>query len=192
MKIGLIVEGDSDKLFFESYFKPNIYRNIIVTSPGKKGTCKILSKDKIKQDVNALLDRGCEKVFILVDLDTQCDKGHQFDCILELKKWYIEKIQVNKLSNTFVSVVSKEIESWMLSKWENSDNKSKEDLKKKLKSKKELSEDDLVKKFISSKNHFDNIHDSISFETTETKVLLNLFTCIFSIYHFLSSKIQSN
>ena len=96
-----------------------------------------------------------KKVFILVDLDTQCDKGHQFDCILELKKWYIEKIQVNKLSNTFVSVVSKEIESWMLSKWENSDNKSKEDLKKKLKSKKELSEDDLVKKFISSKNHID-------------------------------------
>ena len=44
MKIGLIVEGDSDKLFFESYFKQNIYRNMIVTSPGKKGTCKICNK----------------------------------------------------------------------------------------------------------------------------------------------------
>lgn len=155
MKIGLIVEGDSDKLFFENYFKPNVYKNMIVTSPGKKGTCKILNKDKIRQDVNSLLDRGCEKVFILVDLDTQCDKGRQFDCILELKKWYIEKIQVSKLSNTFVSVVSKEIESWILSAWENSDNKSKEDLKKKFESKKELSEDDLVKKFINSKKPLD-------------------------------------
>lgn len=155
MKIGLIVEGDSDKLFFEKYFKPNIYKNMIVTSSGKKGTCKILSKEKIKKDVEALLKRGCEKVFILVDLDTQCDKGQQFTCILELKKWYIEKIQVNKLSNTFVSVVSKEIESWMLSAWENSDSKSKEDLKKKFESKKQLSEDDLVKRFISSKKSID-------------------------------------
>jgi hypothetical protein len=85
MKIGLIVEGDSDKLFFESYFKPKFYKNIIVTSSGKKGTCKILNKDKIKQDVSSLLDRGCAKIFILVDLDTQCERGHQFDCILELK-----------------------------------------------------------------------------------------------------------
>lgn len=151
MKLGLIVEGDSDKLFFESYFKPNIYRNMIVTSPGKKGACKILNKDKIKKDVDSLLDRGCKKVFILVDLDTQCDEGNQFNCILELKEWYKNKIQIDKLNSAFVAVVSKELESWMLSAWENSDNKSKEDLKKKFGSKKTLSEDDLVKRFIASK-----------------------------------------
>lgn len=155
MKIGLVVEGDSDKLFFENYFKPKFYREMIIISSGKKGTCKILNKDKIKKDVNSLLDRGCKKVFILVDLDTQCDKGNQFNCILELKSWYIQKIQVSKLDNTFVAVVSKEIESWMLSGWENSDNKSKEDLKKKFNSKKELSEDDLVKRFIASKQQID-------------------------------------
>jgi len=151
MKIGLIVEGDSDKLFFDKYFKPKFKRDIIVTSPGKKGTCKILSKDKIKKDVNALLARGCEKVFILVDLDTQCDKGSQFTNHLELKKWYKNKIQFTKLNSTSVVVVIKEIESWMLSAWERSDNKSKEDLKKKFKFKKELTEDGLVKKFISTK-----------------------------------------
>ena len=62
---------------------------------------------------------------------------------------------MSKLNNTFVAVVSKEIESWMLSGWENSDNKSKEDLKKKFESRKELSEDDLVKKFISLKKTID-------------------------------------
>ena len=49
MKIGLIVEGDSDKLFFESYFKPNIYKNMIVTSPGKKELVKYLVKIKSKK-----------------------------------------------------------------------------------------------------------------------------------------------
>lgn len=155
MKIGLIVEGDSDKLFFENYFKPKFYKNIIVTSSGKKGTCKILNKEKIKHNVNSLLDRGCEKVFILVDLDTQCDGSDQFDCIVELKKWYVNKIQVSKLTNTSVAIVSKEIESWMLSGWENSDNKSKEDLKKKFPSQKKLSEDDLVKRFIASQKSID-------------------------------------
>ncbi len=155
MKIGLIVEGDSDKLFFDTYFKPKFYKDLIVTSPGKKGTCKILNKDKIKQDVNALLNRGCEKVFILVDLDTQCDKGQQFTCILELKSWYGNKIQIDKLTNTSVAIVAKEIESWMLSGWENSDNKSKEDLKNKFDSGKKLSEEDLVKRFISSKKDID-------------------------------------
>jgi hypothetical protein len=155
MKIGLIVEGDSDKLFFETYFKPKIYKDLIVTSPGKKGTCKILNKDKIKQDVNALLKRGCEKVFILVDLDTQCDKGEQFSCILELKRWYGNKIQIEKLTNVSVTIISKEIESWMLSAWESSDNKSKEDLKKKFDAGKKLSENDLVKRFISSRRDID-------------------------------------
>jgi hypothetical protein len=43
----------------------------------------------------------------------------------------------------------------MLSGWEMSDNKSKEDLKKKFESKKKLSEDDLVKRFITSKKSID-------------------------------------
>jgi hypothetical protein len=159
MKVGLIVEGDSDKLFFESYFKPHCYKNMIVTSPGKKGTCKILDKKKVQNDVTSLIDRGCEKIFVLVDLDTQCDRGHQFNCILELKKWYTDKIGISSLTKTSVVVVSKEIESWMLSGWEKSDNKSKEDLKKKFDSKKTLSEDDLVKRFIASKKGLNKTHN---------------------------------
>lgn len=151
MKIGLIVEGDSDKEFFETYFKPNFKKDIIVTSPGKKGTCKILNRQKIHQYRKALFARGCEEVYILVDLDTQCDSGQKFTCIVELREWYEKKVSLESIDNVFVVIVSKEIEAWMLSAWESSDNKSKKDLEKYFKSKKSLNEKELLKKFIGSK-----------------------------------------
>lgn len=155
MKVGLIVEGDSDRLFFEQYFKPKFKKDIIVVSSGGSKSCRILSKPSMHKDIQALFTKGCEEIYILVDLDTQCTVGKKFTCILELKEWYKEKIQINKLNNTFIAVVSREIESWMLSAWENSDNKSKEDFKNKFSSIKKLSEDDLVKRFISSKKDID-------------------------------------
>ncbi|MEA2073161.1 MAG: DUF4276 family protein [Campylobacterota bacterium] len=154
MKIGLIVEGDSDKLFFEHYFKPKFKKDITVTSSGGKG-CRILSKPSMHKDIKALFERGCEKVLILVDLDTQCTTGVKFTCILELKEWYKKKISIDDFKNTIVSVVSKEIEAWMLSAWERSDSKSKEDLKKKFPSRKSLNEKELFKKFLTSKKDID-------------------------------------
>ncbi len=151
MKIGLIVEGDSDKEFFEKYFKPKLKRDILVSSPGKKGTCKILNRDKIHRDIKMLFAKGCQEVYILIDLDTQCDDGRKFNCIVELKEWYSEKISLKKHSNVYISVVSKEIEAWMLSAWQKSDNKSKQDFEKFFKAKKSLSELELLKKFIGSK-----------------------------------------
>ena len=151
MKIGLIVEGDSDKEFFEKYFKPKSKRDILVSSPGKEGTCKILNRDKIHRDIKMLFAKGCQEVYILIDLDTQCDDGRKFNCIVELKEWYIEKISLKKHNNVYISVVSKEIEAWMLSAWQKSDNKSKQDFEKFFKAKKSLSELELLKKFIGSK-----------------------------------------
>ena len=151
MKIGLIVEGDSDKEFFEKYFKPKLKRDILVSSPGKKGTCKILNRDKVQRDIKMLFAKGCQEVYILIDLDTQCDDGQKFTCIVELKEWYSEKISLKQHSNVYVSVVSKEIEAWMLSAWQKSDNKSKQDFEKIFKAKKSLNELELLKKFIASK-----------------------------------------
>lgn len=151
MKIGLIVEGDSDKDFFEKYFKPNFKKDIIVISPGKKGTCKILNRQKIQQDIKALFARACEKIYVLIDLDTQCDKGQKFTCIVELREWYEEKVSLKSINNVSVVIVSKEIEAWMLSAWGNSNNKSKQDLEKHFESKKSLSEKELLKRFIGSK-----------------------------------------
>jgi len=160
MKVGLIVEGDSDKEFFEKYFKPKLKRDIRVTSSGGSKSCRILNKPAMHKDIKALIVKKCEHVFVLVDLDTKCEtSGQQFTCIKKLKEWYRKKIDTDKFKNVTVVVVSKEIEAWMLSAWENSDNKSKEDLKKHFPSKKSLNEKDLVKRFLSSEkpiNHENN------------------------------------
>lgn len=164
MKVGVIVEGDSDKEFFEKYFKPQLKRDMIVLSPGKKGTCKILNRQKIHQDIKALLAKGCEEVHILVDLDTQCDSGNKFTCLIELKKWYQEKVSLLNFSNVFVTIVSNEIEAWMLSAWENSNSKVKKDLESKFNLKKSLSEKEMVKKFLGSKKTIDRTNnDSLDY-----------------------------
>jgi len=159
MKVGLIVEGDSDRLFFEQYFKPKFKKDIFVVSSGGSKSCRILSKPSMHKDIQALFTKGCEEVYILVDLDTQCTVGKKFTCILELKEWYKKKIDIDKFENTLVSVVSKEIEAWMLSAWENSDNKSKEDLKKKFESKKSLNEKAIFEKFKNSKKDIDRANN---------------------------------
>ncbi len=157
MKVGLIVEGDSDKDFFEKYFKPNFKRDILVIASGKKGLCKIHDKRKMHKEIKLLHTKGCKEVYILVDLDTQCSDGLKFDCILKLKDWYYKKISLNKFKDTYVVIVSKEIESWMLSAWEKSDNKNKETLQKffklKTNTKTTINEKELVERFKNSKQH---------------------------------------
>lgn len=161
-KVGLIVEGDSDKLFFESYFKPKFIRNLKVRTSGTKGTCKILNEKAIETHIKALRLQGCDKVFVLIDLDTQCDST-TYDCILKLKQWYQSKIKISNDTDVIVTVVSKELESWMLSAWEKSDNKSKEDLKRKfeleMKKKKSLDEKAIFEKFKNSKKDIDRTNN---------------------------------
>lgn len=153
-KIGIIVEGDSDKLFFDSYFKPNFILDLKVRTSGTKGTCKILNEKSILAHVEALRLQKCTKIFILIDLKTQCN-SITYDCILKLKTWYKSKIKISNSTDIILTVVAKDIESWMMSAWEKSDNKSKEDLKGKFESemtkKKSLNEKDIFKKFNDSK-----------------------------------------
>lgn len=164
MKVGVIVEGDSDKDFFEKYFKPNYKKDIIVLSPGKKGTCKILNKSKVHKDIKALIAKGCEQVCILIDLDTQCDGGTKFNCVVELKDRYVRKVSLDKFPNASLVVVSNEIEAWMLSAWENSNRKMKKDLERKFGSRKSLSEKDMVKRFLGSKMSIDRTNnDSLEY-----------------------------
>lgn len=161
-KVGLIVEGDSDKLFFESYFKPKFIRNLKVRTSGTKGTCKILNEKAIEAHIKALRLQGCDKIFVLIDLDTQCD-SRAYDCILKLKKWYHSKVKISNDADVIVTVVSKELESWMLSAWEKSDNKSKEDLKRKfkldMKNKKSLDEKAIFEKFKNAKKDIDRTNN---------------------------------
>ena len=95
----------------------------------------------------------------MIDLDTQCDSVTH-DCIVKLKDWYQSKIKISLEADISVVVVSKEIESWMLSAWEQSDKKSKEDLKRKFGAKKGLDEKGLFKKFLSSKKDINRDNNS--------------------------------
>ena len=157
-RVGVIVEGVSDKIFFDKYFKPNFVKNMQVRTSSTKGTCKILNEKAIEAHIKALRLQGYYKIFILIDLDTQCNST-TYDCILKLKEWYQSKIQISNDTDVIVTVVSKEIESWILSAWEQSDNKSKEDLKRKfqleMKNKKSLDEKAIFEKFKNSKKHID-------------------------------------
>ena len=67
MKIGLIVEGDSDKAFFDDYFMEKFgftKRNLLVyTSGKKKGNCNITKKqtkaslEPLKGSINSLKEK---------------------------------------------------------------------------------------------------------------------------------------
>ena len=171
MKIGLIVEGDSDKAFFDNYFMEKFgftKRNLLVyTSGKKKGQCNITNRQKIQSHIETLIDNNCTNIFVLVDLNTQLDNQTKFSCPILLRDWYKGKVSLkkfkDKFSNLKVIVVTQEIESWLYSAWDFSDNKMKKDLNLLFKnieeSKKKrytsLNEKDLLKKFISYKKPLD-------------------------------------
>lgn len=158
MKIGLIVEGSSDKDFFDDYFKNRFgfTKNMKVLPSGTDGKCKIMEEKTIKKLINDLRDKNCGEVYILVDLDSKCKK-EVYDCEVELKNDYISKMKLLKEKDVNVVVVSSEIEAWMMSAWKKSDKATKEELKRlfKLESSSKL-EKQLFQKFISSKKDIDH------------------------------------
>lgn len=171
MKIGLIVEGDSDKAFFDDYFMNKFNfttKNMLVfTSGKKKGQCNITKTQTIHSHIKTLIERKCTHIFILVDLNTQLDNQAQFDCVVLLRDWYKGKVNLKKFKDVFPDLkvigVSKEIESWLYSAWDFSDNKMKKDLnllfnsieKSNGRKYESLNEKKLLKKFISYKKPLD-------------------------------------
>ena len=171
MKIGLIVEGDSDKAFFDDYFMKNFSfdkRNLLVLTSGKKkGQCEIENKQIIHAHIETLIGKKCKHIFILVDLNTQSKEQKKYECVILLKNDYAKNVNLKKFEDKFSSlkviVISQEIESWLYSAWDFSDNKMKKDLNLLFKnieeSKKKrytsLNEKDLLKKFISYKKPLD-------------------------------------
>lgn len=151
-KVGLIVEGQSDKKFFESYFKKqfDFTKNMLVVPSGTSNTCKIMNERTVKNKIEELRDKNCSSIYILIDLDSKCKKDI-YDCIVELRSDYVNKLKLSNESDLKVVVVSSEIEAWMLSAWKKSDKKKKEDLKKEfgIKSNSNI-EDILLQKFIQS------------------------------------------
>ena len=160
-KIGLIVEGPTDKKFFEDYFKKKYtgLREIKVIPSATARNCDIQNERKIKSKIEDLRDKGCNEIYILIDLDSKCKKD-VYHCVSELRNDYLSKMNLTKEKDLTVIVVSSELEAWMLSAWKKSDKKTKEDLKKEfsITSSKHI-EEVLLKKFISMQvniNHENN------------------------------------
>lgn len=149
-KIGLVVEGKTDKKFFDNYFKKQFgfIRNMVVLTSGTGDTCKIMNERAIKNKLEDLRDKNCTEIYILIDLDSKCKKDI-YHCIVELRDDYIAKLNLKNEKDLTVIVVSSEIEAWMLSAWKKSDKKQKEDLKREfgIKSSKNI-EEVLLQRFI--------------------------------------------
>jgi hypothetical protein len=130
-KIGLIVEGASDKKFFNEYFKQRYdkYRGMKVITSGVKDLCKITNKNKIKNKIKELRLKNCNEIYIMIDLKTNCIKDI-YECVGELRDDYIKKLDLSGDKDVNVIVVSSELEAWLLSAYKKSDKRTKEDLQK--------------------------------------------------------------
>jgi len=131
IKVGMIVEGFSDKKFFNEYFKKLYpqHRGMKVITSGVKDLCKITNKNKIKSKIKELRLKNCNEIYIMIDLQTNCIKD-MYECVGELRDDYIKKMDLSKDKDVNIIVISSEIEAWLLSAYKKSDKKNKEDLQK--------------------------------------------------------------
>lgn len=165
-KIGIIVEGPTDKDFFEKYIKvkyPEV-RGMKVMPSSTQGNCKIQEEKKIKSKIQDLRDKSCNEIYILVDLDSECKKKI-YTCVVELRNDYVDKMKLTKEKDVNVVIVSSELEAWMMSAWKKSDKATKEDLKRHfgIKDDKNI-EQVLLQKFLASKQNIDcNNNESLRY-----------------------------
>ncbi|MCK9371801.1 MAG: DUF4276 family protein [Sulfuricurvum sp.] len=160
-KIGVIVEGPTDKDFFEKHIKkqyPSI-KGIKVISSATGRNQKIRNKIKLNSRIKDLKDKnGCNEIYILIDLDNK-------SCVVTEKKDFDSKMGLSSQSDVTTVVVSTELEAWMMSAWQKSDNATKEDLKKYfgLKSNTNI-EEVLLQRFLASKQNIDcNNNESLRY-----------------------------
>ena len=173
IKIGLVVEGKTDKKFFDNYFKKryDLTRTMMVLPSGSGDTCKIMNERAIKNRIQDLRDKNCDEIYILIDLDSKCKK-EVYHCVVELRDDYVSKLNLKNEKNVTVVVVSSEIEAWMLSAWKKSDKKKKEDLKREfgIKSSKNI-EEVLLQKFIKAQTDINpQNNDSLKYFCTKIGV----------------------
>ena len=115
IKIGLVVEGKTDKKFFDNYFKKryDLTRTMIVLPSGSGDTCKIMNERAIKNKIQDLRDKNCDEIYILIDLDSKCKK-EVYACVKELRDDYVSKLNLKK---EFGIKSSKNIEEVLLQKF---------------------------------------------------------------------------
>lgn len=104
VKVGFIVEGDSDKIFFESENFRNYLQELSISFIPEvinaNGNGNLLPKN-ISEYSKALISKGATHIFVVTDLDT--DK-----CVT------LTKERINPSVNHKCIVVKKDIEAWFL------------------------------------------------------------------------------
>jgi predicted ATP-dependent endonuclease of OLD family len=104
VKIGFIVEGDTEKILFSSSAFQNylnsININYIPQIINAEGNGNLLPHN-ISEYTQTLIDKGAEKIFIITDLDSD-------ECVTKTKK----RIKPNDIHQCIIS--RKTIESWFL------------------------------------------------------------------------------
>lgn len=156
MKVGVIVEGKSDKRLLDEILPKAVSCDyFIIQSSEKKDQCKILDAKAMKERIETCLAKGCKQIYILIDLNTQCSYQRQYDCFVELRQDYNVKIAAHRFAEVKIIVVEREIESWMASHWRVGTNVTKSDLNRLMQRefnvRKDLSEEEMVQRFLTKK-----------------------------------------
>ena len=174
-KIGIIVEGPTDRDFFEIYLKKQypILRGIKVVSSATNRMQKIRNKTKLNNRIQDLKDKnGCNEIYVLIDLDDKL-------CVVTEKEEFDNNMGLGTQSDVTTVVISTELESWMQSSWEKSDKKTKEDLKQKFKIKSNKNvEENILKEFLKRKENikYENNH-SLCFFLKKLGIVDEDFKC---------------
>jgi hypothetical protein len=132
--MAVIVEGCSDRKFLDDYLKKHYDTSLrfktVMSKANCNGGCEILNFKTISKKISTLiLDDRREKIFVLIDFKTQCNRRVTPNCITELKTMYNNGLKKALNNNALFSkveilVVDREIEAWMVSKWSVSNNRS--------------------------------------------------------------------
>jgi hypothetical protein len=114
----IIVEGESDRIFINGLLRYlKLQTKFEVRLSGDKGHCDILRKSKINNLLKDAKADGYEKVYILIDFNTDCG-DFKPSCFVELKNWYLANI-VEEDYHNFVNVIVAidELECWEVLGW---------------------------------------------------------------------------
>jgi len=119
MRIKIIVEGESDRIFLSNLIKflkkQKIIKNSLKIEVEISNGSKIINRRNIKKIIENAKEDNYERILILID--KKIELGSQFrsrDCLLDVKNIYKKKI-LNNVNNTIeVIVVDSEIECWFV------------------------------------------------------------------------------
>jgi uncharacterized protein YfkK (UPF0435 family) len=107
IRVGFIVEGDSERIVYESEDFQEILKRLNLTNAGvitPQSRTKFFNPDQLRMYYQNILKRSPDKVFVIIDKETDSE------CLSEIKK----NISCIDQSNQINIIQVKTLESWFL------------------------------------------------------------------------------